>query len=582
MNQDVIELNECLKAITATNMNIHSPLGYCTVYGGTRIRIDITVPCNKTQESVYEHEVTHRGDIANTHFGNIINLIWMAKNNIHSFDKANSNKIINMFNIVNKLSFKTCLEGHASFNQKVILNHLSEKSWEKALRSLSDKSYYNGYCLCKDIMGHFNIKKEAILSLSDVILILPLCLDWYDKFFNIDSAYQLIYSLNHGDQPDARLELLSNCLKSLNKTNPDIIHKFVIEINNNIDKIIQQAYNAPFLEGTSIKGKHTITSTIYPTGRYLFDYLLKMVNVFLKDPLANLGFIFGNPDNVDNINDIVDAWNIQTKSGVSVIAKFIKSTTDYAKHLNISYGPIEKYRTVSPTNKCNLEKNIFNFLQENPESLIIARYHHVTEKTGWNASSILVIPYGAWYLVISLCEYKDLGTPNKPLISPGLKGLRQFYQFYCVLNDAQEVINRIPVYLPKVLWLFNTLTEFEYPYGSRLRIEFEKILEYHKKYLNIESQIYSILYHNDLGSIIECLKGNKIHSINYDDSSELWRLFLVYGPQNYAFIIPKMRSHHILFEEKIQQIIPIKIVPVTNTTTEIRYLLEWLCSGEGF
>lgn len=486
---------------------------------------------------------------------------------------------------VEKIPIKVCLEGHASFNQRYVLKHIPEKAWIKSLRSIPDNAYHTGYLLCKDIMSKFRVKDAGILTLSDILHRLPLCLDLYERFNTIESAHHTITSLQKqkkGDHPDDRLHSLSSLLSQLNKKSPEIINQFVFDINNNIDAVLTQARYRIIEENTTFFEKYTIKSIIHPTGRDLFAFILKMLNRHLKKSLSRLGFSFADPDTVADINNIVDLWNSQTTTGLKVLRKFRLATTDSAKNLNLTFGPIEKQRSINPINKGKIENKVFRFLQEDSSSLVVMRYNHISDAGGWNASASLRIPCGAWYLVIALCEYRLLGTPRKFTISPGLMGLRQFDQFYAVFDDATELINKIPVYLPNTIWLLPFRNSVDYPVGSTIRNSFERVLLHHQNFIIGGSACFCVISRNDLGSIVDCLINEDIESFIYDDSSPLWRLWIVYGRTNYAFLTPKMDSLHIVFEDRIKQILSSQLHPVPKTTKQSRYLLEWLGSGEGF
>jgi hypothetical protein len=282
------EIDQVLSAVETIDNALSEAAGRCDVLG-TAIRVSTGFLSPEYQKSVIEHEQTHRADIGESTYGNLINLVHLAKQNALSFNKE-KRKIID--NILLKMPFdrfKTCLEGHATLTQKNVLKRIPEKIWITKLKKRPDKAYYYGYLLASKVMSYFHVRDEAYLSLTDILLQLPLNVDWYPSFWTIELANDFLSSTKEDDYPDRRFTELAKCFENISESKPSLFGQISTLINRNVDPIIRNAYQNPIYEKTWI-GDRFITNTMYPTGRNLFAYISKLINVILKVELEKEGF----------------------------------------------------------------------------------------------------------------------------------------------------------------------------------------------------------------------------------------------------------------------------------------------------
>jgi len=226
-------------------------------------------------------------------------------------------------------------------------------------------------------MGFFNVKEEARLTLVDILMRLPLNVDWYLKFETIESAHNYLSQLTEDDYPDNRLFRLVSCLTNISNKNSFIFEQISYQINKNAVQIIQEAFRYPIEEKTKI-GDSYITNTIYPVGRKLFASISNLVNRTLKKYLESEGFTFAKIGTSPEINRIVDRWNKQIKPNASMLPKFAEETATSVQSLKITCGPIDRKRPISKTTYDEIQSKIYKHLDAKKDDLIIARYYHVS------------------------------------------------------------------------------------------------------------------------------------------------------------------------------------------------------------
>ena len=572
------EIDQILSAVETIDSVLSEAAGQCKVLG-TAIRVSTGFLSPEYQKSIIEHEQTHRSDITGTTYGNLINLVHLAKQSASSFDKERREFIDNILEKMPFNRFKICLEGHATLTQKFCLKRIPEKNWIAKLKKHHDKAYFNGYLLASEIMSYFNVRDEAYLSLTDILMWLPLNVDWYPNFGTIERAHEFLSRINEDDYPDKRLTKLVKCFKNISDSNPFLFEQISTLINRNVDPIIRDAYQNPIHEKTWV-GDRYITNKIYPTGRNLFAYISKLINGNLKVELEKEGFLFADIGTASQINSIVNQWNRQTVDGAKKISVFTEATATSVKSLNMSFGAIDRKRGITLIGPKKIEKKIRKHIEANSQNLIIARYYHVHEPDGWKISKTKSVPYGSWYLVFAFCDHGKLGKKANITLSPQWHGLTQFDQYYMLFENFSRLPDFIPINISNLLWLTPDPNPQIYQKNPDLKSDWTLLLQYHKTQMPKGSKHYCAMMNNDLGSINQRLTNHKFTEVHYDETSGFCRLWTLIGDIDYVFSTSIDYQINNAYVDQITQITGIE--PVQKTSTKMLYLAQWLGTDEGF
>ncbi|GAH55767.1 unnamed protein product, partial [marine sediment metagenome] len=156
------ELQKLIDASQSYDEHMSLTLGRCQLYG-TDVHINTGIQSSRLLEATKEHELTHRSDICNTHFGNLYTLINNAKKFLNSFSITHRNLILKLIECFSSNNYKLCFEGRAKYNERRFFDDIPEKEWLNALNEIDDKSYYEGYGIASNIMSHFSLRDEIYI-----------------------------------------------------------------------------------------------------------------------------------------------------------------------------------------------------------------------------------------------------------------------------------------------------------------------------------------------------------------------------------------------------------------------------------
>jgi hypothetical protein len=577
MYRKEIDLSLLFQTTWEFDQRLFGTLGTCTLFGGA-IEIDIDIKSSVIQEAVLEHEITHRADLNVTHFGNLYNLIKIALASIESFNLLRRKQVQELSNYFIGSRFAICFEGRATFNERIGLLDITEDAWLKHLRNRNDQTYYDGYILASRIMKMFSIEKEIVPYLSDVLLTLPLCIDWYDHFSTIKSACEYVRSLSNEDWPAGRLNKLTACLDEIILCNPEIITEFCREVNENCKDVYTKALSKRVEEVTPLRDIFIISPKV-PTGSEVSYFLRELMTKYLRKPLLNCGFAYADHGNVPEINRILNCWNRDIEVGKCTIPEFRTGTALSAQYLNIQFAPLGKKRAVYPIRPEKIKDRVQSLFQRQGKTYCLARLHQVWEESGWEVAKDIVLPFGAWYFVLAI-RYSDLqGQGVFYVTPPDFAGVVRFSQFYHYFTSAEKLIDEFPVDLPRTLWLLPSPNAYRYSLLPSLRKDLLRVIEQVEMNMGRESDCYCVLAENSIDEILRELVCSSPTRCLYNDQSDLWRLWRAEGLRKRLFFTPKIRSMHDLLRELLESR---GIRCEVDISPHDDYLFEWLVSGEGF
>lgn len=577
MHGKEINLDCLFKARVRIDSRLLGTLGTCELFGGA-IEIDTGIKSPTIQEALLEHETTHRADITTTHFGNIYNLINSALRCLENFPPTEAQQVLEISKYFLKSRFIVCFEGRATFNERLHLPYIAEEQWIEALRNRDDQSYYDGYTLTCRIMNKFRIEKWVLPYLSDTLIVLPLCVEWYKHFSSIQSACEYMKSLDSGGYPSSRLAELANLLDEIGRCNPRAIKNFCSEVRESLKEVYTKALKKRFDEVTCIRDG-SFKSWRSPTGTEVCHFLQKMIAKHLKEILLQRGFDYADQWEVPEINRIVRCWNKEIETGKPSIPEFQIKTGIGAQCTNIQFVPIGRKRAIDAIRPEGIKDKIRSVLANRSDAYFLARLHQVWQERGWQMDKNRVLPFGAWYFVLAI-RYSDIhGQAVFYVTSPDFAGVVRFAQFYYHFTSAENLIDELSVDLPRTLWLLPSPNAYRYSLQPSLRQDLLRVIEQVQMNMWRESDCYCVLAENSIDEILSQLVRPCPTRCLYNDDSHLWRLWRTEGSRKRVFVTPKGRNLHRFLQALLEDR---GIRCETGTSVHDGYLLQWLGSGEGF